>query len=97
MPFIVERLIAISHIVSLGQYDRSYKDGIQIDTGGRGYSFLNAGVKLMFVGVPLKRLGYYREERDGSVVVGVRSVIDFRDWNNFGNFERSWEDGLLDA
>ena len=51
----------------------------------------------VFVDVPLKRLRYYRKERDGSVVAWVRSIVGFGEWNNFGIFEGRWEDVLLNA
>ena len=46
--------------------------------------------------VPLKRLRYYRKERDRSVVAGVRYIVGFGEWNNFGIFECRLEDVLLD-
>ena len=47
--------------------------------------------------VPLKRLGYYRKERERFVVAGVGEIVDFGEWNNFGVFERSFKDVLLDT
>ena len=48
------------------------------------------------VDVPLKRLRYYRKERNRSVVAGVREIVGFGEWNNFGFFECWWE-VLFDA
>ena len=47
--------------------------------------------------VPLKRLRYYRKERDRFVVAGVRKIVGFGEWNDFGIFECRWEDVLLNA
>ena len=47
--------------------------------------------------VPLKRLRYYRKERDRSVVAGVRQIVGFGEWSNFGIFECRWEDVQFDA
>ena len=51
----------------------------------------------VFVDVPLKRLRYYRKERDRFVVAGVRKIVGFGEWNDFGIFECRWEDVLLNA
>ena len=47
--------------------------------------------------VPHKRFRYYRKERDGSVVAGVRYIVGFGEWNKFGIFKCHWEDVPLDA